>query len=193
MNARASYSAHPFPETTWQAATARIEDYLRAHRVTDEGRVTRIAADIIALARAQHRAGLEPLAMAFEVLEGGMDQWMRAALRPNPSGETGPSRIAAVSERTRGRVALALADVPTRWPEHFLQRRSVPVELMRALGEAGLKRGPELRLSHMAPARVEAAAAWPRVRASLRWPFFRVITGLAAMLSLLGLAVTARR
>lgn len=175
-------------DAAWAAAAERIERYLRAHRLASPGQVARLAADLVGLARARSRPGVAPMTLAMETMDDCLSAWFARLL---PAGAPGDARL-----HVRGRVALAMGQVPARWPEYFLRGSAVPVELVRVMREADLGRAPEIRFSNMAPRPVAApAAASSRLRwqLSYRWPFLRIVTGWMVVLSLLGATLAAGR
>lgn len=187
MKPRLASATSLHSEAAWNEAADRVERYLRAHRVAGEARVARLTADVITIARARSQPGVDPVETAMHVLESGMSRWFERVI---PSDERDLQPLLA-----RGRVALDQGDVTARWPEHFLRNHSAPAELVRTMHAAELKGGPEVALAHMAPREPVVArnSVWQRVRASMRWPFFRMITGLTLMLTLVGITVAAHR
>jgi hypothetical protein len=174
----------------WSAATERVACYLRAHRLASPGQVTRLTADIIAIAQAQAQArpGAEPMTLAMETMDSCMKAWFAQLL---PADEMGETQLLA-----RGRVALAMGGVPARWPDCFMSSQSLPVELVRVMREAELGRAPEIKFSNMAPRLiVESVTATSRLKwqLSYRWPFLRIVTGLMVVLSLFGATLAAGR
>lgn len=168
-------------DARWAAAAERVGRYLRAHRLASPGQVARLTADIIGIARARARPGVEPMTLAMETMDACLGAWFARLL---PAGEPGDPHL-----QVRGRVALAQGDVAARWPGHFMRESALPVELVRVMRETDLGRAPEIKFSNMAPRRVAApAAAGSRLRWqwSYRWPFLRIVTGLVVVLSLLG-------
>ncbi len=168
-------------EAAWSAAAERVERYLRAHRFTGSRHVSRLTADIIAIARARHRPGADPMATAMETVDACMGAWFARLLG---AGEPGDASVLA-----RGRVALTMGGVPARWAEYFLRESAVPTELVRVMREADLGRQPAVRLGHMAPpppVKSAMPAGWLRLQVSYRWPFVRVVTGLVMAISLIG-------
>ena len=142
MNVR---SVNPSPQATeaaWSAATKRVQHYLQAHRMTQSAQVSRLAADVIAIARVRCQPGVDPTAAAMETLEACMTSWFSQCL---PREE---KQFAHAVHR--GRVALAVGNVPKHWPVHFLREGAVSDELTRAMRGTGLRGGPAIRLSHMA-------------------------------------------
>ncbi len=182
MNAQpATHQLPPVPSgVAWSVAAERVERYLRAHHLTGSRQIARLTADIIGIARARQRPGVDPMTMAMETVDACMGDWFARMLG---TGEPGDALLLA-----RGRVALTMGEVPARWPEYFLREAVAPVELVRVMREADLGRRPDIRLSHMAPPAAKAAvpAGWLRLQVSYRWPFVRVVTGLVMAISLIG-------
>jgi hypothetical protein len=175
-------------EAAWSAAAERVERYLRALRLAGPKQVSRLAADIVGIAQAKQRPGVDPVTMAMETMDACMGAWFARLL---PAGEAGGAQLL-----TRGRLALIMGEVPARGPAYFLRESAVPAELVRVMREADLGRAPEIRFSNMAPRPVAApAAAISRLRwqLSYRWPFLRIVTGWMVVLSLLGATLAAGR
>lgn len=188
MNAEPAIPPPIESDAAWSAATERIERYLRAHRLASSAQISRLAAEIVGMARVNQRPGVDPVTLAMETVDAGMSAWFARLL---PAGEPGDAHL-----HVRGRVALAMGEVPVRWPEYFLRESAVPVELVRAMREADLGRSPEIKFSNMAPRPVAApATATSRLRwqLSYRWPFLRIVTGLMVVLSLLGATLASGR
>ena len=168
-------------DARWAAAAARVERYLRAHRLASHGQVARLTADIIAIARARTQPGEEPLSLAMETMHSCLDAWFARLL---PAGGPGDADL-----HVRGRVALAQADVTARWPAYFLRESALPVELVRVMREADLGRAPAIRFSNMAPrpaAETATAGSGRSWQWSYRWPYERLVAGLTAVLSRIG-------
>ena len=179
----------PFPapaDDGWPAAAARVERYLRAHGLTSPRQLQRLTAEIMGVARARARPGVEPVTLAMETMEAGLAAWLAPLLPARP--------VKSSRQLAHGRAALAMGEVPARWPEYFLRGGAVPAELQRVLRDADLARTPEIRFSNMAPrpqlasGRTSAAAKW---QLSARWPFVRIVTGLVILLTVLGPAVAS--
>jgi hypothetical protein len=178
-------SLAPFPpvrsEAAWTLAAQRVESYLRAHHVASPAHVACLTADIIGIARARQRPGVEPVAMAMETLDACMGAWFARLMGTGADG--------AAPALARGRLALAMGGVPARWPEYFLREQAVPLELLRVMREADLGRGPAVRLGHMAPPPVpEPSLAWARPAWQLwsRSPVQRMLSGVVMVLSRIG-------
>ena len=168
-------------DARWAAAADRVGRYLRAHRLASPAQIAGLTADIIGIARARARPGDEPMRLAMETMHAGLGAWFAQLL---PAGEPGAADL-----HVRGRVALALGEVPARWPGYFMRDRSVPVELVRVMREADLGRAPAIKFSNMAPRPIAAPAATGSRRRwqwSYLWPFGRMVSGLAVVLARIG-------
>ena len=181
----APVTSFPPAETdfAWFAATERVKSYLRAHGVTGSRQVSRLAADVIGIAQARHRPGVDRTALAMETLDACLAAWLGRLL---PAAEASHPNVL-----TRGRVALSLGEVPARWPEYFLRDGAAPAELVRVMREASVGRTPEIRLSHMSAPKLEAspsAASW--WQAPYRWPLQRLSMAWRTVASLIGAAFT---
>ena len=188
MNAAPEISPVIAPDAGWSAASERVSQYLRAHRMGNPGQIARLTADIIAIARAQSRPDATPLVLAMEALDACMTGWFARLL---PADEADDAQL-----RSRGRVALAMGEVPARWPSYFLSGKAMPVELVRVMREAELGRSPEIKFTNMAPrlmAQASKSGSRLRWQWSYRWPFLRIVTGLTVVLSLLGATLAGGR
>jgi len=168
----------------WSAATKRVETYLRAHGLADDQRIAELAADIVGMARARTRPGVEPMTQAMETLDACLSAWL-ARLLPEAAGRNDPGL-------TRGRTALAMSNGPKRWPENFLREGALPPAFVEVMRGAELQPGPELRFRHMAPTAPVVASSGANWRAAVRWPFFRLVGTLLMAISALGAAWAAR-
>jgi hypothetical protein len=185
MIASPVFSALSPADLAWSAAAERVKSYLRAHRVAGSRQVDRLAADIVGIARARYRPGQDPTALAMETLESGMRAWFGQLLE---SGDADATLL------TRGRMALAMGEVLSRWPEHFLRDGAAPAELIRVMRASELGNSPEIRLSHMAPPKPAArSTARPAWQASYRWPVGWLVMGVRAVVSFVGAALAGGR
>jgi hypothetical protein len=181
--APAATSEPAAPDPAWDEAFLRVESYLRAHQIESRILVNELTTSIVqeAQQRLRNRPGKEPVVVAMEVANERMAVWFDQLL-----GDESPS-----SERisVRGRLALAMADVPGRWPHCFLRRDSVPPELVETMRAAYIEAGPELQFSNMAPRPIDlgpiANAAGETWKTFQRWPLLRAITGWSIILGLL--------
>ena len=179
-----------FPPSTdpdWNEAHERIESYLRAHRIAHPIVLSELTNAIITRAWADAvGSGEEPVTLALRTADAVITAWFARVL----AGGRAPSRRLGV----RGRLALALADAPGRWPTAFLASTPPPKELAEAMLAAYLRAGPQPTPIKMMPqpmslGRVAAGLDWGW-ELLLRWKFvgllFRVFLGgtLAALLYL---------
>lgn len=186
-------STAPFPAVAepigpaWDEAFLRVESYLRAHQIESRLVLNRLAVEIIRAARAAAEtpagAGLDPVALAMGEAERRTAAWFARVL--GDAADPDDERLG-----TRGRIALVMADVPARWPQHFLAATPPPPELVESMRAAYLEAGPELELTRMVPRPLDfgpianvADEAW---KTFARWPILRAILGWTLFVGLLG-------
>lgn len=171
-----SGSTHPWAPA-WDEAFARVESYLRAHQIESRLLLNHLAIEIVNAARdaaAREPAGStsDPVALAMREAERRTDEWFHRVL--GDAADPGDERLGA-----RGRIALVLADVPARWPQHFLAATPPPPELVEAMRAAYIEAGPELELTRMVPRPIDfgpiANAADEAWQTFARWPVLRTI------------------
>lgn len=137
----------------------------------------------LARARAEAAAaqGLDR-ATALARLQADFDQWAV------PYG-TWFREESNAHRAARGRARILLADLPGRWPEHFLAR-DLPAEVRSAIGAVPLHATPDLRHTtsmlpqplDLGPVSDMAEGTW---RTFDKWPFLRGVTTWLLFLSLL--------
>ena len=133
------------PLEDWNAAYLKVESYFHALRLRNNLLLGELVLNV--LDRALKRAPLEPERSATELATDEMDKllthWFREVLR-EPSGS-------AQILSTRGRLALYLADMPTRWQDQFLRPGPWPAEFVNAMQSSYLDAGPDFQLARMSP------------------------------------------
>lgn len=165
----------------WNAAYARVEDYLRAHRIHHRLHQSRLVHQVLERAAQRHEAApaRSPTELAVEETESLMDGWFAKMLgQPEQPHE----RIVV-----DGRLALLLCDGPQKWPYVFLEQRQIPEEFEQAMQACAIKAGPDMAVSSMVPRPIdlglipEAAGEtmerierWPMLQALLLWLLFVV-------------------
>lgn len=170
----------------WDEAFLRVESYLRAHQIESRIVLNRLVVEIVRAARAVSDspagAGLDPVALAMREAERRTTEWFARVL--GDAADPDDERLG-----TRGRIALVMADVPARWPQHFLASAPPPFELVEAMRAAYLEAGPELELTRMVPRPLDfgpianvADEAW---KTFARWPILRALFGWALFIGLL--------
>jgi hypothetical protein len=173
----------------WDEAFLRVESYLRAHQIESRLVLNRLAVEIIHAARAAADtpagAGVDPVALAMREAERRTTAWFASVL--GDAADPEDERLG-----TRGRIALVMADVPARWPQHFLASAPPPPELVEAMRAAYLEAGPELELTRMVPRPLDfgpianvADEAWKTFK---RWPVLRAVAGWTFFIGLLAAA-----
>ncbi len=166
----------------WNAAYVRVEDYLRAHRIHNRLHQSRVIERVLECAAHRHEAdpALDPVTLAAEETDRIMQAWFASQL-----GEGGlpHERLAA-----QARVAMLLADLPTRWPYAFLDPESTPGEARVAMEKSALQAGPDMAVSNMVPRDIdlgvlpeaagdtlETLERWPLIRLLLLWAVFAAV------------------
>ncbi|MCX6936379.1 MAG: hypothetical protein NTU80_00555 [Verrucomicrobia bacterium] len=174
----------------WDEAFLRVESYLRAHQIESRLVLNRLAMEIVraAVRTAQAHTGagdsLDPVARAMHEAERRTTAWFQMVL--GDAADPEDERLG-----TRGRIALVMADVPARWPQHFLAETPPPPELIEAMRAAYIEAGPEMELTRMVPRPLDfgpianvADEAW---KTFARWPVLRAVMGWILFLGLLAL------
>lgn len=163
----------------WNAAYARVDDYLRAHRIHNRLHANQIIVTVLERAARRHEANpaLDPTTLAAEEIEALMDEWFAHLL--DRRGQ--PHERIAID----GRVALLLSDGPQKWPYAFLADDPIPEDFKAAMRAGAIEAGPDLAVSSMVPRPIdlgpipEAAGEtlerfeqWPLLRTLLLWLVF---------------------
>ncbi len=139
-----------YPETgspeEWNAAYYRLEDYLRAHLVTNRIQQSQIILRLLQRAALKHRQHpqVPPLRLALEEAYGEMDAWFQQLILEK---DLPAHRASALC-----RVSLYTLDAHQRWPDAFLDQDSViPPDLLTAVRTITIQSGPDLAVSSMVP------------------------------------------
>lgn len=170
-------------DPAWDEAFLRVESYLRSHRLESRILISRLTTEIVWSARVASvkRAQVSPVELAMEMADRRMSAWF---LRVLGEGMLDEPRLGA-----RGRLALVLADVPTRWPQYFLSDEAPPDDMVAAMRSAYVEAGPEMRFSNMVPRPIDlgpiASAAGETWSTLQRWPLLRAALGWLLIIGLL--------
>ena len=134
------------PLEEWNAAYLKVESYFHALRLRNNVLLGELVLDV--LDNAMKRAPLELERSATELATEEMDKllahWFRNVLQESA---TGAEQILS----TRGRLALLLADMPTRWQDQFLRPGPWPEEFVKAMRTSYIDAGPDFQLARMSP------------------------------------------
>jgi hypothetical protein len=184
-------AAAPESDTAWDEAFLRVESYLRAHQIESRLLLNRLVVEIINAARATAvqaggettaAAKADPVALAMREAERRTNAWFTRVL--GDAVDPDDERLG-----TRGRIALVLADVPARWPQHFLAATPPPPDLVEAMRAAYIEAGPEMEFTRMIPRPLDfgpianvADEAWQTFR---RWPVLRALVAWILFIALL--------
>jgi hypothetical protein len=134
----------PEKAAEWDEAFEKVENYLRACRVSSRLHRARLAAMILQRALAQQSASSENLTtLAIGETRAMIAQWMSELLQ-----RPGYGRQVSMDEAY---LALYLCDAPMRWPNAFLNPREEPPGFSETLHGRLVKTGPELEVSSMVP------------------------------------------
>lgn len=134
----------PEKAAEWDEAFEKVENYLRACRVSSRLHRARLAAVILHRALVQQATSSEPLStLAIGETRAMIAQWMAELLQRPELG-----RQATMDEAY---LALYLCDAPMRWPNAFLNPREEPPGFSETLHARLVKTGPELEVSSMVP------------------------------------------
>ncbi len=145
MSARLPPDLPPRTDPAWNEAHERVESYLRAHRIVQPLALSELTNEIVARAWLDNTSDthVAPVTRALREADIAITAWFARALE-----QQGPhSRRLGV----RGRLALALADAPGRWPDAFLAPTPPPRPLSDAMRAAFLRAGPAPQLYKMTP------------------------------------------
>jgi hypothetical protein len=145
-----------YPQTgsleEWNAAYYRLEDYLRAHHVSNKLHQSQIILRLLQRASAKHARCPDqtPTQLALEEAYRVMDHWFQRLL-PDESEARAP---------VVGRVSLYILDATETWPNLFLApEEEIPPDFREALRETRIQSGPDLRVSSMVPRPLDAGLA----------------------------------
>ena len=136
----------------WNAAYYRLEDYLRAHRVTNKIHQSQVILRLLRRAAVRHAQtpGVAPTKLALEEAYSEIDRWFQQIIS---DPELPPQRASIV-----GRVKMDLLDAPQRWPNAFLAPEGmIPPEFRTAMRDGSIQGGPDLLVSSMIPRPLDAS------------------------------------
>lgn len=171
----------------WNDAYEKVENYLRACRVSSHLQRARLSALI--LQRVYDRKLAQPSVpdaslpeLAIVEVRERIAEWIGHHLPPHADG-----RALNLGE---GMLAIYLCDGPTRWPYAFLDSYRMPAEYAAALSARVVRSGPDLAVSSMVPremdlglmpdlvgSAMETFESLPLLKTLLAWLFFLGVMG----------------
>lgn len=157
----------------WNDAYARVEDYLRAHRIHNRLHQSRLILRILERAARRHEENprLNPTTLAAEEAGRMMDAWFGAILRDQ--------HLSSDRTAVAGRVALLLTDGPQKNPYAFLNEEQMPPEFVQAMRQSSIEAGPDLAVSNMVPRPIDlgpiTAVAGETIERFEKWPLLRTL------------------
>ncbi len=132
----------------WNEAYEKVENYLRACRVSSHLQRARLTALI--LRRVHDRLQNDPDAKATSLPElaiievrDRLAEWIKRFLTPREDGK--PVSL------VEGMLAVYLGDGPMRWPYAFLDSSQIPAEFVDSIRSRVVRAGPDLAVSSMVP------------------------------------------
>jgi hypothetical protein len=145
-----------YPQTgtdeEWNMAYYRLEDYFRAHHVTNKVHQSQMILRLLERAAARHllEPNQAPTKLAMEEAYAVMDRWFQRLLPEEPE-----ARAPVV-----GRVGMYMLGATEQWPNLFLaDDHEIPISFRKGLGEITLQSGPDLRISSMVPRPLDISPA----------------------------------
>lgn len=134
----------PEKAAEWDEAFEKVENYLRACRVSSRFHRARLTAAILQRAvEARGGRGESLAALAIDEAREMISRWMEHLL-PVHEGE----RPVSLNEAY---LSLYLCDAPMRWPNAFLNPREQPPGFQDSLRSGLVRTGPDLEVSSMVP------------------------------------------
>lgn len=177
--AAVNFDSQPLPRV-WSEAAERVSAYLRACRVRNPELRRELVRRIVSAAALRQEAepGRSPIELAAEETRRLVEDWTERLLG-RPAAESGAQRFA------HARAAVLLADLPTAWPDGFLNPREQPEEFGRLFKATYLQAGPDLEFSNMGPRPIDLGPVsgladntwktfdkWPILRGAVTWGLF---------------------
>ena len=171
----------------WTEAYARVENYLCALRIENKLLLSQLVAQILSRTseRLEADGAATPAVLAMQEANNVVDNWFREVLLAAgvDAGEVGP----------KGRLALFLADMPSRWQNEFLHPGPWPADFLEAMKATFLKTGPDFQKARMTPREIDlgpvSAVADETWRVIDRWPILGAIFVWGIYLGAVGLIV----
>jgi hypothetical protein len=181
----------PRTDPAWNEAHERVESYLRAHHIAQPIALAELTDEIVARAWQDRTpdTAAAPVTLALREADRAITAWFARVL----TQQAPHSRRLGV----RGRLALALADAPGRWPSAFLAPTPPPQALSDAMRAAFLRAGPAPQLYKMTAQAISLGCmarllgwCWAAIR---RRPALRLLARLVFIAALAALLFFAFR
>ena len=129
----------------WNAAHYRLEDYLRAHGLSDRAWQSQLVLQLLERAALKHAADTSqsPTQLVIADAEQALTAWFQCLL--------GLTDSPTVRVNSVGRVCLYLTDAMQRWPQAFLSEGEWPAEFEAEMRCVSVASGPDFRITSMTP------------------------------------------
>ena len=157
----------------WTEAYVRVENYYCSLRIRNKLLLSQLVAATLKKAAEElgARPNASPVGLAMEAANESVEEWFHAVLKA--------AGIDARDVRTKGRLALFLADLPARWQNEFLHDGPWPAAFLEAMKAVYLRAGPDFHKGRMVPREIDlgpvSAVAGGTWRAIDRWPILGAI------------------
>lgn len=168
----------------WTEAYVRVESYFCALRIQNKLLLSQLVAKV--LQRTAERLADEPsespAALAVGEADRLVEDWFAQVL--------GSAGVEAGNARAKGRLALFLADLPSRWQNEFLHPGPWPQAFLDSMRATYLKTGPDFQIARMTPREMDlglvSAVADETWRVIDRWPILGAMLVWGAYLAAAG-------
>ncbi|MDQ8201713.1 hypothetical protein [Pelagicoccus sp. SDUM812003] len=170
----------------WSEAYERVENYFCSLRIQNRLLLSQLVAHILTSAAERvEKTDTPPAVLAMEEAHKVVEDWFGEVLK---AANLEPNELGA-----QGRLALFLADVPTRWQNEFLHPGPWPDEFLQAIRSTYLRTGPDFHKARMIPRDIDlgpvSAVADETWRVIDRWPILGAMLVWTIYLGAIGLLV----
>ncbi len=168
----------------WSEAYARVENYFCSLRIENKLLLSQLVAKILTRAaqRLEKSPGSSPQKLAMEEARKEVLEWFESVLAA--------ARVTSDQSGAKGRLALFLADMPSRWQNEFLHPGPWPDDFLNAFRTTYLKTRPDFQKGVMRPREIDlgpvSAIADETWKAIDRWPLLGTTLVWSMYLGLLG-------
>lgn len=168
----------------WTEAYVRVESYFCALRIQNKLLLSQLVAQVLqrTAERLAEEPGASPASLAVGEADRLVEDWFAQVL--------GSAGVEAGNARAKGRLALFLADLPSRWQNEFLHSGPWPQAFIDAMRATYLKTGPDFQIARMTPREMDlglvSAVADETWRVIDRWPILGAMLVWGAYLAAAG-------
>lgn len=130
----------------WTVAYSKVEKYFLTLQIRNKVFLGQLVLYVLkaAMRHAAHEPGISATELSIREMDRMLLDWF-AQIMPDLPAESEDQLS------TRGRLALLLADMPTKWQDQFLRPGPWPEEFVTAMRETFLRAGPDFQRGSMPP------------------------------------------